>query len=501
MKLTQAIHPMRGMPFFLQRHSLLILLGLIACCLPWAAFSQGKPAWVKTYPYPSDAPASTRYQATVNGQPAFIYQNPVGSILIFEMEGEVELEIEVSHLVKFAQVRPLTDSVVPTWHDQRIHLRLVQPARLSLELNGQTTHPLFIIAHPRLAAPKPSKNLRIFAAGQRHRIGIQVIQPGETVYLEGGAVVEGAFLAPKADGVTIAGPGIIEASGGDTLSYGKYRRSVINLLDGEGIQLREVCISDGRTWEVVPDRCHNVQIDGISILSEADVDDGIDLVRSSQVRISNCLIHTKDDCIAIKAHSPDSLLRATHDVEVRNCVFWNAEWGNGFEIGFELRSERIYDIHVVDCDFIHVESGAVLSIHNADFATVEDILFEDIRVEDARQKLLDIAIFWTWFSLDAPRQEEYQARYQQGGIWDNVMMCYPGEKPLYARNRGQVRGVTVRNLRIVDGGLPFSVFQGFDAEHLVQDIRIEGLYLHGQRLTDPQVARFTQQWAERIHLE
>ena len=83
------------------------------------------------------------------------------------------------------------------------------------------------------------------------------------------------------------------------------------------------------------------------------------------MRIRNCFIRTKDDCIAIKS-TGDELRRGTRNIDVADCVFWNAEWGNALEIGFELRTDEIRDIVFEDCDVIHVEDGAVFSIHNGD---------------------------------------------------------------------------------------------------------------------------------------
>lgn len=59
-------------------------------------------------------------------------------------------------------------------------------------------------------------------------------------------------------------------------------------------------------------------------------------------------------------------------------------WGNNLEIGFELRSDTVSNIVFKDIDVIHCEGGAVFSIHNTDFAVVDQVVLEDIRIEDAR---------------------------------------------------------------------------------------------------------------------
>lgn len=455
------------------------------------------------YSYPSDAPRSDNYRVFVDGKETFVYENPIGSFVIFDMNGPVDIRIESTTIVRHVVARPLSAGVHPVWGGQAVELELESPTQLSVEFNGLLRDPLFIFAHPEIKRPEPGPKVRVFEAGRIHEPGVVHLRSNDHVFIEGGAVVRGLFLAENASNVTISGPGIIDASVQETLRFPDgYRTRVISLLDCEEVTLQDFCISDGRTWEIVPDRCRDVTIRNVNIVSNDGGDDGIDLVRSSQVIVQGCFIHTKDDCIAIKAHSPDAQVRGTHNVVIEGCVFWNTDWGNGFEIGFELRSERIHDITVRDCDFIHVEKGAVLSIHNADFAIVEDIHFENIRVEDARQKLLDFAILWTKYSMDGPQSEsELTRRYQHGGVWDNVMNFDPGEKELYARNRGHIRNVTVRNLQIVDGGLPFSVFNGFDEDHLVRDIRLENIRLYERRLKTREDLKLFTEYAEEIHIE
>jgi hypothetical protein len=55
-----------------------------------------------------------------------------------------------------------------------------------------------------------------------------------------------------------------------------------------------------------------------------------------------------------------------------------------------------------------VETGAVFSIHNGDSASVEDVRFENIRVEDARDKLADFRVGLSIYSQDCP--ERYHRR-------------------------------------------------------------------------------------------
>lgn len=458
---------------------------------------------LKTYSYPEEVTASDTFQVWVGGEPCFVYQNPVASFAAFEMgEGPVEVKVLYRDTAKHAMVRPLWSGITAIVEDGQIVMDIDQPGTYSVELNGLFEDKLFLFANPPVESPDVSDGRLHYESGKLHEPGIVFLKSGDRVFIEGGAVVRGLFVIEDAQDVVIEGPGIIDASILADIEFPEgYRKRVIQMNDSEKITLKHFIISDGRNWQIVPNRSHSIEINGVKIVSNDGGDDGIDIVRSSDVEIRNCFIHTKDDCIAIKSHTPDEQLRATHKVLIEDCVFWNTIWGNGFEIGFELRTDRVHDITLRNSDFIHVEKGAVLSIHNADWAIVEDVLFENIRVEDARQKLLDFAIFWTWWSLDAPRQSEFEARYQQGGLWDNVMNFKPGEKAIHARNRGHIRNITVENLQIVDGGLPFSIFQGFDENHRISNVTIKDLYLHGNLIETAAEAKLVSEFADGVRFE
>lgn len=93
------------------------------------------------------------------------------------------------------------------------------------------------------------------------------------------------------------------------------------------------------------------------------------------------------------------------NILVEHCVLWNAEPGNAVEIGYEVRCDEISDITFRDLDIVHCEyegnqSGGVLTIHNADRAHIHDIVYEDIRVEDAQEKFVDIKVLDSKYSLD-----------------------------------------------------------------------------------------------------
>ena len=165
--------------------------------------------------------------------------------------------------------------------------------------------------------------------------------------------------------------------------------------------------------------------------------------------------------------------------------------GNGLEIGFETRNRRIHDIRFEDIDIIHVERGSAISIHNGDAAVVEDVTFDDIRVEDARRKLIDFAVVYAQYGADRPASDEENARrLDRGGAWDGLLSYTAQEKAERARFRGRISNVRVVNLRVLAGALPYSVVAGFDADHPVENVVIEGLQYLGRPIRSAAEGRF-----------
>lgn len=94
----------------------------------------------------------------------------------------------------------------------------------------------------------------------------------------------------------------------------------------EGIQIHNT-----PSWTLVFSACDDVQVRGVQIRSFDVINsDGIDLVNTSNARISDCNIWTTDDAICLKNMLPDQTMG---NVTVTNCVIRTL--CNGLKIGTE----------------------------------------------------------------------------------------------------------------------------------------------------------------------
>jgi hypothetical protein len=455
------------------------------------------------YPVPAGLKPSAEYKVSVNGRDAFVYQSPIpAAYCSFDIEKPSEIVIKVNRDVKWVDIRPLSAGIKPVFKDSTIRIQLNKPQKLSVEINGSIKMPLFLFANS-YESNKPSKkdpNVLFFEAGKIYYPGIIELKSNQSLYIEGGAVVVGVVKANKAKNVKVFGRGVLDGTYNrnfnDSLmkskpagmpealanAKGTYRR-FLEFIDCEGVTVEDVTLHNSTSWQVVPIHCNDVKIKNIKVLSDQASDDGTDIVRSKNVVIDNCFYRTKDDCIAIKAHLNYPKEEGVDNVLVRNCIFWNALWGNGIEIGFELNSAEVKNIVFRNCDIIHIEAGAAISIHNAGTGHVKNVVFEDIRIEDARQKLFDFAIFRSRYSEDGTDDEEEMKRLYLRGAWDGVLKVPEPERPKHAKYRGKISDVKLKNIRIVDGLFPYSVFSGFDKIHNIENVHIEGLQVHGRKIT------------------
>ena len=464
------------------------------------AAASSPAATLVTYPPPAGVTPANDYQVKVEDRELFVYNAPIASIASFDFEGPVTVTITANRDVKWVDVRPKQLGIKPEFKGREIRFTLKKPCNLSVELNGEILrHPLYLFANPlEKRAPNPGdKDVIFFEGGKVHQVKNLELKSGQTVYIAGGAIVQGAIRAQNAENIRILGRGILDG----TFNREWKANQFLSFRDCRDVTIEGVTLVNSFTWQIVPVHCENVKIRNVKIASDNGSDDGIDIVRCKKVTIQNCFFHTKDDCIVIKTiwdYPPEA---GVENVRVSECVFWNAAWGNALEIGFELRAREVRDVVFENCDVIHVEDGAVFSIHNGDTATVRDIRFENIRVEDARQKLFDLAIFLSQYSADRPSDPAERKRRYLEGAWDGVLSVSPEERPVHAPHRGYIRDVVFKDIAVVDGLFPFSVISGFDEDHRVENVTFKNFTVHGRHIRNPEAAKLYIEHADKIRFK
>ena len=408
-----------------------------------------------------DIPVSELYQVKVNGKEQRVYHTEFFDFVSFLEENEkAEVEISVNEPFQKAVIRP-TASQIPFEEDgNKISISLPAGKRVTLELDDKLESPLYIL--PGKYVQKPENATYVFESGKAYNVGCLQLKSDETVYIEYGAVVSGRIYSRMADRVRILGNGILYGGNWHAWDENGAEQLIVPVL-GEDIEIRGITLLDGGSWHIVPTACKNVLIEDVNVLGKVITGDGIDIVGSENVVVRNCFVRANDDCISIKAEEfqDPSGCADVKNILVEDCIFWNAEFGNTLEIGYETRCDEISDVVFRNCDVVHCQyegnqSGGVLTIHNADRAHVHDIVYENIRIEDAQEKFIDIKTLDSKYSRD--------------------------------RERGMVNDILFRNMEITGGGFPVSIIRGFEMKSEVcrpHDFYFDNVVIHGKKMMSP----------------
>jgi hypothetical protein len=149
---------------------------------------------------------------------------------------------------------------------------------------------------------------------------------------------------------------------------------------------------------------------------------------------------------------------------VKNCVLWN-EVAHALSVGAELR-ETVDDVLFTDCDVIHDKGREwTLRVYHCDAARVSNVRFENLRIEES-PRLISLWIGKAVWTLD-------------------------GE-------RGHIDGVSFNHIR-ADANPPRIELKGFDAQHAVENVLFEDVFVNGLPLLPEGVKtnEFTRQIVHR----
>ena len=138
----------------------------------------------------------------------------------------------------------------------------------------------------------------------------------------------------------------------------KMRTHLVRFTDCERVQVSGVTIQNSPKFHLVPQRCRQVAIVGVTVRCpwNAQNGDGIDLMQSTDVLIADCTVDVGDDGICLKAGGGAAALKdgPTARVLVRGNTVFRAH--GGFVVGSEF-SGGLEDIVACDNVFSGTDTG------------------------------------------------------------------------------------------------------------------------------------------------
>ncbi|MDF3057263.1 MAG: Endopygalactorunase-like protein [Rariglobus sp.] len=407
--------------------------------------------------HPVAQPRSAHFQLWVNGEPVDALLAEKADFAVFECGSPVHIAIVAATAAEGTQVKPLSRGITPSVDGRAIRFQIDGPQCLCVDVPG--LKPFFIYANaPEIAKPSPrDPDVRYFAAGKIHEAGEIELTSGQTLYIEAGAVVRGFVRATGADNVSIRGQGILDGRWHDYAKGDRIRSVIFERCTR--VRVSDIIMIEPTSWMLVFACCRDVHVDGLKQIGSCMSSDGIDVCASRDVLIENCCLRNDDDNIAVKAGTFDKTSIWEGDVDnvvVRRCIFLNGQPGNAMEIGYELSTDRISNIAFEDIDVLNAHGeGAVFSIHNGDRAIVENVRWENIRVEHYWDKLVDFRVVRSRYNKDP--------------------------------ERGLIRNIRLKNIRIVHSvfnpGCSISLISGYSGKKPARDIVFEDFYLNEHKVS------------------
>lgn len=463
---------------------MLLLLASCGCRATDAADLSRKvpqPKTLMTYAAPAGAPISAaRYVVQVRQKKAawrnvdlynFFSQRVYNSSLtsepnvgVFDCDGAVEVRVESKTPIQNVAIRPLSRAIRPLVRGNVVTFTIDDKSRqIALEINGDALHALLLFTNaveknpPRAGAA----DVTYFGRGY-HKAGSIALsgKANQTIYLAGGAVVEGSIDVSQCKNLKITGSGILFTP--------QSSKQVPLKIDGcSGVVSRLTVLSRAENWTVWCHASRDIVFSNAKIIGE--IRDALDIINSQKIEVSHCYLQSQDDVICLKGLQY-ARAQNVEDVQIEYSILNNMGGGNGLDIGHELDAPFVRNIVFRNLDIIHnlqnADAGfspayptASIGIHptsdvSGHSALIDNILFDDIRIEDSRDQFL----------ID---------------IWTNKPTG-PAKNP--------IKNITFRNVRLVDGTLLPSRIEG-NAQAPISNVKFEGLLNREQLIRNQRDAK------------
>jgi len=452
--------PWRGM---LMTAALSALLGG-----PVFAETQGEPSDLLVYPEPPGGLVYTMHNDAFTvrvrkpgGAWRDLYEYNVkidsdgpsdASVVQFDFQGEVEIGVQKNNGdFKRVEVRPAKNAVKPTVRGGVVYFKIDRPQNLSVEFDGDRLHNLHVFAGAPLARPAPGPDVVVYEAGLHKPPEGELTFPvksGQTIYVAGGAVLQGVFKPEKVENVRIFGRGIIDRPADQMV-----------VQDSRNVVVEGLTFLTPKHGTIACASSSKVAFKDIRTLSNGVWSDGINLFACQDVEIERAFIRTSDDSVAIYA-TRKSGVGDTRRVRVSDSIFW-PDVAHAVFIGIHGDSQspnviedvRVENIDILDLDEDDPEYQGALAISAGDTNTVRDILFDDVRVDHIQEgKLFNV-------------RTVYNSKYNTS----------PGLL---------VDRVRFRNIRFTgEGWASPSTVSGLAADRPVRNIVFENVTIAGRKLT------------------
>jgi hypothetical protein len=389
-----------------------------------------------------------RYLIKVDKVVGTKHEQQSSSIAYFDFSGKVEVAVTYNAgPVKTAKIRPLSYGIQHDLKGHTIFFKLDKPANISVEVNDDIFGNLQLFANPvepKIPSAKDS-DVIYFAPGYHDLPGGKLKVPsGKTVYIAGGAVVNGQILIENVNNVKVLGRGILEQAPGKGVRIAWSKNVKI-----DGI-IASQCFTGGS---------ENVTISNVKAISYWQWGDGMNVVSSNNVEFDGVFNRNSDDCTTVYG-SRGEFKGGCKNVVMKNSTLW-ADVAHPILVGTHgstpnpvvLEDLTYQNLDILDHMEQQIDYQGCLSLNAGDSNLIRNVRFDNIRIENFRHgQLVNLRVFF------------------------NKKYCTsPG--------RG-IENVLFKNVTYNGNNALMSIIAGYDDLRKVKNITFENLRINGKLITD-----------------
>ena len=165
------------------------------------------------------------------------------------------------------------------------------------------------------------------------------------------------------------------------------RPRLIGISNCQNLTVTGLTLTNSPSFHLVPSQCQNVVITKVKIKAPATSPntDGIDPANCDGVTITNCLIDTGDDNIAIKGgRVSGALAGACQNVTITGCTFLN---GHGLSIGSET-SSGVRNVAVSNCTFTGTTNGIRIKSEPGLGGLIQNVSYRNLTLTNVPNPLI-----------------------------------------------------------------------------------------------------------------
>ncbi|MCB0855430.1 MAG: right-handed parallel beta-helix repeat-containing protein, partial [Bacteroidetes bacterium] len=245
------------------------------------------------------------------------------------------------------------------------------------------------------------------------------------------------------------------------------------------ITIEDVSLIESCSWTMDLKQCERVFIRGVYIQSslESGVNsDGIDIDGCKNVTVSDCVVLTGDDAIALKSKNREGVSYNCENITVTNCVV--SSTSTGLKIGTESYGDFR---HITFSNCVVRNSNRGLSIVIRDGGTVDNLIFSNITIETNRKH------FNWWGDGDAiwlvilKRRERSRLGQIKNVVFENIIARSQGTSKLegYLPDEKHPEGRKLENIqfRNVQFFMEAEDYADKRADHAFSAHDVDGLVL------------------------